>query len=110
MDGEGNLHAAEIGITWEGNETFLHGVMVVGPHFPRPAGPGAIMSTPYPWENEDGRSNLSTTAQPSTPVTPPKSLNWPAWFRHFRTVADVHGWNKDHRERYNWCPTSTKPP
>ena len=26
-----------------------------------------------------------------------KSLNWPAWFRHFRVVADVHGWNKDQR-------------
>ena len=26
-----------------------------------------------------------------------KSLNWPAWFRHFRTVADVHGWSKDQR-------------
>ena len=24
-----------------------------------------------------------------------KSLNWPAWFRHFRAVADVHGWSKD---------------
>ena len=24
-----------------------------------------------------------------------KSLNWPAWFCHFR--ADVHGWNKDQR-------------
>ena len=34
MDGEGNLHAADIGITWEGNETFLHGVKVVGPQFP----------------------------------------------------------------------------
>ena len=33
MDGEGNLCAADIGITWEGNETFLHGVRVVGPHF-----------------------------------------------------------------------------
>ena len=31
MDGEGNLRAADIGITWEGNETFLHGVKVVGP-------------------------------------------------------------------------------
>ena len=50
MDGEGNLHAADIGITWEGNETFLHGVKVVGPHFPRPAGPGLIMSSPYPQE------------------------------------------------------------
>ena len=26
-----------------------------------------------------------------------KSLNWPAWFRHFRAVADVHGWSKEQR-------------
>ena len=26
-----------------------------------------------------------------------KSLNWPAWFRHFRVVADVHGWDKNQR-------------
>ena len=26
-----------------------------------------------------------------------KSLNWPAWFRHFRAVDDVHGWNKEQR-------------
>ena len=26
-----------------------------------------------------------------------KTLNWPAWFRHFRAVADVHGWSKDQR-------------
>ena len=26
-----------------------------------------------------------------------KALNWPAWFRHFRAVADVHGWSKDRR-------------
>ena len=26
-----------------------------------------------------------------------KSLNWPAWFRHFRAVADVYGWSKDQR-------------
>ena len=26
-----------------------------------------------------------------------KSLNWPAWFRHFRAVADVHGWDKCQR-------------
>ena len=25
------------------------------------------------------------------------SLNWPAWFRHFRAVADVHGWSKEQR-------------
>ena len=27
---DGNLRAADIGITWAGNETFLHGVRVVG--------------------------------------------------------------------------------
>ena len=26
-----------------------------------------------------------------------KSLNWPAWFRHFRAVADVHDWDKNQR-------------
>ena len=26
-----------------------------------------------------------------------KSLNWPAWFRHFHSVADVHGWSKEQR-------------
>ena len=32
IDSEGNLRAADIGITWEGSETFLHGVRVVGPN------------------------------------------------------------------------------
>ena len=64
------MHAADIGITWEGNETFLHGVKVVGPQFPRPVGPGPIISTPYPQEDGEDRSNSSTTAQPPTPVTP----------------------------------------
>ena len=31
LDEEGNLRTADIGITWENNETFLHGVRVVGP-------------------------------------------------------------------------------
>ena len=31
IDNEGNLRAADIGITWEGSDTFLHGVRVVGP-------------------------------------------------------------------------------
>ena len=124
MDGEGNLRAADIGITWEGNETFLHGVKVVGPQFSRPAGPGPIMSTPYPPGDDEDRRNWSMTAQPSTPSTPVtdghvhrpspevrqgyrraapiqrfnnRSLNWPAWFRHFRAVTDVHGWSKDQR-------------
>ena len=31
IDSEGNLRAADIGITWEGSDTFLHGVRVAGP-------------------------------------------------------------------------------
>ena len=175
IDGDGNLRAADIGITWEDNETFLHGVQVVGPG---PSGrPGMrpamstphqpmggrrqedststahqqtrpVMSTPYlPTLGQDRddspstvhqqtRPVMSTPYQPTLgqdrdlgpssvrPVTPEvdyqmrrpqtetrqgyrpaapiqwfnnKSLNWPAWFRHFRAVADVHGWNKDQR-------------
>ena len=31
MDGEGNLKASDIGITWAGPDAFLHGARVVGP-------------------------------------------------------------------------------
>ena len=122
MDGEGNMRAADIVITWEGNETFLHGVGVVGPQFSRPVGQGPVMSTPYPPGGREDRRDSSTTSQPTTPAARDtdchvhrpspevgqgyrpaapiqrfnnKSLNWPAWFRHFRAVADVHGWNKE---------------
>ena len=124
MDREGNLRATDNGITWEGNETFLHGVKVVGPQFSRPVGQGPIMSTPYPPVDDEDRRNSSTTVQPPTPATSNtdghvhrpspevrqgyqpaapiqrfnnKSLNWPAWFCHFLAVADVHGWSKDQR-------------
>ena len=128
LDEEGNFRAADIGITWEDNETFLHSVRVVGPGPPRPTGMGPVMSTPYQLTREHDRDNTSTTAQPPTSVTPltvpdaeiqlhrppqairqgyrpaapiqrfnNKSLNWPAWFRHFWAVADVHGWSKDQR-------------
>ena len=26
-----------------------------------------------------------------------KTIGWPAWFHHFKAVADVHGWDKDQR-------------
>ena len=42
LNEDGNLRAADIGITWAGNETFLHGVQVVGPGPPRPAGMGPV--------------------------------------------------------------------
>ena len=65
LDGDGNLRAADIGITWEANETFMHVVRVVGSNFPRP-----VMSTPYPQRRDSVQDNTSTTAQPPTPVTP----------------------------------------
>ena len=155
MDGDGNLRGADIGITWEGNETFLHGVRVVGPDPSRRPGMRPAMSTPHqPIEGRDRDGLPSTVHQQTRPVMstpyrptvgqdrdlgtssvrpptterimvtpevdnqmrrPPtetrqgyrpaapiqrfnnKSLNWPAWFRHFRAVADIHGWSKDQR-------------
>ena len=124
MDGEGNLRAADIRNTWEGNETFMHGVKVVGPQFSRPGRSGADYVYTLSAGRRKDRRTSSTTDQPPTPATPDtdghvhrpspevcqgyrpaapiqrfnnKSLNWPAWFRHFRAVTDVHGWNKDQR-------------
>ena len=134
LDEDGNLIAAVIGITWAGNETFLHGVRVVGSGPPRPVAIGSgpprpvAMLAPYQPARDHDLENTSTTAQPPTPSTPltvsdaeiqlrrppqevrqgyrpaapihrlnKKSMNWPAWFRHFRAVADVHGWSKDRR-------------
>ena len=35
--------------------------------------------------------------RPATPIQRfnNKSLSWPSSFRHFKAVADVHGWDKD---------------
>ena len=134
LDDDGNLRAADIGITWVDNETFLHGVRVVGVKFSRPTGQEPVMSTPYLRGRNDDRSSSPMTGQPPSPEgfefgqqtisnarpasdhphrpSPEarqgyrpaariqrfnKSLNWPAWFRHFRAVADVHGWSKEQR-------------
>ena len=155
IDREGNLRGADIGITWENNETFLHGVRVVGPGPPRQPGMRPAMSTPHQPIGGRDRDDLPSTVRQQTrpvmstpyrptggqdrdlgtsstrPLTPEiivvtpevdnqmrrpptetrqgywpaapiqqfnnKSLNWPAWFRHFRAVADVHGWSKDQR-------------
>ena len=70
LDGDGNLRAADIGITWAGNETFLHGVRVVRPGPPQSVGIGPAMSTPYPPTRDHDLENTSTTAQPPTPSTP----------------------------------------
>ena len=155
VDGDGNLRGADIGITWDDNETFLHGVRVVRPdsslqprmrpavstphqpidrrdHVDYPSTvhqqTRPVMSTPYrPTGGQDrdlGTSPARPLASDMIAVTPDvdvpmrrpstdtrqgyrpaapiqrfnnKALNWPAWFRHFRAVADVHGWSKDQR-------------
>ena len=127
IDSEGNLRATDIGITWEGSDTFLHGVKVVGPNAAGlPMRPRPSTSTPYQPVREHVECGMSTLRQPQvqptcleTLGTPPrrisqegrqsyrpaapiqqfnnKSLNWPSWFRHFRAVADVHGWDKSQR-------------
>ena len=129
------MRAADIGITWADNKTFLHGVRVVGTKFSRPTGQEPVMSTPYSEGRNDDRGPSPMTGRPSSPETLEfgpetipiarpagdhphrpamearqgyrpvapiqrfnnKSLNWPAWFRHFRAVADVHGWSKEQR-------------
>ena len=70
------------------------------------------MSTPYPQSREHLSGDTSTPGFPR-PVciemsdTPAhhfaiqrfnnKTIGWPAWFRHFKAVADVHGWDKNQR-------------
>ena len=86
-----------------------------------------VMSTPYQQGHEHPPSGLSTPGfprpvciemsdtpthhfagprqegrpahRPAAPIQRfnSKSIGWPAWFRHFRAVADVQGWDKDQR-------------
>ena len=71
LDEDGNLRAADIGITWTGNETFLHGVRVVEPSPPRSSGIGPAMSTPYQPTRNHNMENTSTLPTPPTPLTVP---------------------------------------
>ena len=125
IDNEGNLHVEDIVITWEGTDTFLHGVQVVGPGAAKlPGRQHPSTSTPYQPVREHVACDMSTPRQPLgrpvclevpdaplhrqegrqvyRPATPiqrfnNKTLNWPAWFRHFRVIADVQVWGKNPR-------------
>ena len=48
-----------------------------------------------PLHRQEGRQGY----RPAAPIQRfnNKSLNWQAWFRHFRAVVDVHGWDKNQR-------------
>ena len=67
LDENGNLHAADIGITWADNEIFLHGVRVVGAKILRPTGQEPVMSTPYPVSRP--RQKRLNSARKPTPTT-----------------------------------------
>ena len=69
LDEDGNLRAADICITWADNETFLHGVRVVGTKFSRPTGQEPVMSAPYPRGRNDDRSSSPMTGLPPSPET-----------------------------------------
>ena len=98
LDEDGNLRTADIRITWTGNETFLHGVRVVGPSPPRLSGIGPAMSTPYQPTRDHDMENTSTLAQPPTPLTVPDAeiqLRRPRFRRHHEDAdafadADAH--------------------
>ena len=67
------------------------------PGFPRPV---CIEMSDTSIHNFAGpRQEGRPTHRPAAPIQRfnSKSIGWPAWFRHFRAVADVQGWDKDQR-------------
>ena len=67
------------------------------PGFPRPV---CIEMSDTPTHNFAGpRQEGRPTHRPAAPIQRfnSKSIGWPAWFRHFRALADVQGWDKDQR-------------
>ena len=64
------------------------------PRFPRPVCI-EMSDTPTHRTGQEGRPSH----RPAAPIQRfnNKTIRWPAWFRHFKAVADVHGWDKDQR-------------
>ena len=74
IDDEGNLRAADIGIPWQGSDTFLHGVKVVGPNAAEsPQRPRPATSMPYTLVREHVSCHMSTP-----PPVQPTGLSNPA--------------------------------
>ena len=113
LDADGNLRAADIGITWEDNETFLHGVRVVGPKYSRPTGQEPAMSTPYTRGGDGDRSSSPMITQPPSPETPvirPERevhlrRSSPEARQGYRPAAPIQRFNKKY---LNW-PTWFRP-
>ena len=71
IDNEGNLHAEDIEITWEGSDTFLHGVRVVGSDPANmPARQRPSTSTPYQPVREHSACTTGVFGSPRYCVTP----------------------------------------
>ena len=111
IDADGNLWATDIGITWQGSETFLHVVRVVGPRTAgSPPRHQPTTSTPYIPVREHDPCHMSSPPPPQPsyvelpdhhvhrplhdnrqgyrPATPiqrfnNKTLNWPSWLRYY---------------------------
>ena len=68
--------------------------MTSTPRFPRPVCI-EMSDTPTHRTRQEGRSSH----RPAAPIQRfnNKTIGCPAWFRHFKAVADVHGWDKDQR-------------
>ena len=67
------------------------------PGFPRPV---CIEMSDTPAHHFAGpRQEGRPAHRPAAPIQRfnSKSIGWPAWFRHFRAVVDVQGWDKDQR-------------
>ena len=127
QDGETFLHGVRITGQRDAREEDLRRPVTAEPYpscqkdredaYRRPA-----MSTPYQQSREQPPGGMSTPGciemsdtpaphfaaprqegrpahRPAAPIQRfnSKNIGWPAWFRHFKAVADVQGWDKDQR-------------
>ena len=67
------------------------------PGFPRPV--CIEMSDTPPHQHTAPHQEGRSGHRPAAPIQRfnNKTIGWPAWFRHFKAVADVHRWDKDQR-------------
>ena len=92
IDADGNLRTADIGITWQGSETFLHGVSVVGPRTAGlPSRHEPTTSMPYAPAREHAPCHMS-----SPPPTQPSCVELP----------DHHVYRPVHDNRQGYRPAA----
>ena len=82
IDGDGNLRASDIGITWAGPDTFLHGVRVVGP----------ATSTPH---------------QPTIPTGHVDTISVWRWHVRSKTASETSCMPGDSRHECTFAPSTS---